>query len=143
MSEGDNDNRLLARIPGTLAYKKRQMTWFAMLISSLSGAIAGLSIWEEWQSELYIVGCVLLLFAILRWCILDCQERGQRLGRWMMLAICLIMIVGVPIHLLRTRGMLRGLAACVAFAGLFCLLLGLEWGFETLVIAITEWRQGG
>ena len=142
MNEVGYDNRLLARIPGSLAFKTRQTIWHGMLVCGLLGTVDGLASRQDAPSDLWIVEGVLLAVFALRWCDLDSKELGRRIGRWMGLTIFLIAIVGVPIHLLRTRGMRRGLVACAVFAGLLCLLMGLEWVFATCLIAIADWRHG-
>ena len=142
MSEVRYDNRLLARIPGTLAFKKRQTIWHGMLVCGLLGTVDEIASLKGAQSDFWIAEGLALAFFALRWCILDSQELGRRIGRWMLLTIFLITMVGVPIYLLRTRGMRRGLIACAVFAGLFGLLMGLEWGFATCLIAIADWRHG-
>ena len=142
MSENGYDSRLLARIPGTLAFKKRQTIWHAILVCGLIGTVDGLASREDSQSDLWLVEGILLAVFALRWCALDSEELCRRIGRWMGLTIFLIAIVGVPIHLLRTRGMRRGLVACAVFAGLLCLLIGIEWVLVNGLIAISDWRQG-
>ncbi len=142
MSDAGSDDQPLALPTASLAFKKRQTIWHGSLVCGLFGTIDALFALQDRPSDWWIAeGFAAALFA-LRWCALDSQALGRRLGRWMGLTVFLIALVGVPIYLLRTRGMWRGLVASGVFAGLVCLLAGLAWGFANCLIAISDWRHG-
>ena len=142
MADANGDEQPLARPIASLALKKRQTIWHGILVCGLFGTMDELFALKDMQSDWWIAeGFALALFA-LRWCALDSEALGRRLGRWMGLTVFLMAIVGMPIYLLRTRGLRRGLMACGVIAGLFVLVMGLAWGFANCLIAIADWRHG-
>lgn len=142
MSDSRSDDQPLALTTASLALKKRQAIWHGILVCGLFGTLEELTVFKGAHSDWwYAEGFALALFA-LRWCALDSEVLGRRLSRWMGLTILLLAIVGVPIYLLRTRGLRRGLVACGVLAGLFVLVMGLAWGFANCLIAISDWRHG-
>ncbi len=142
MADADHDEQPIASTTASLAFKKRRTIWHGMLVCGLLGTMDELAALKGANSDWWMAeGLAVALFA-LRWCALDSEDRGRRLGRGMGLAIFLIAIVGVPVYLLRTRGMRLGLVACAVFVGFLCLLFGLEWLFASGLMAISDWRHG-
>lgn len=63
-----------------------------------------------------IVGFVGLCLAI-GWCLADARQRGRRMGLPMRVALVLAFAVVFPFYLLRSRGLLRGVAAILVASG--------------------------
>lgn len=107
---------------GELQRKKRQsLIQLLALFFVLPFVEAFVSRW--WYDEKIWVGlnCLALIFPTMRWCFLDAREHNLRLGRFMQLLIIGLAAVGVPVWLLRSRG-LRGLIS-IGWLLLYCVLL--------------------
>lgn len=67
--------------------------------------------------------CITGILAVLFWCRFDAREHRCRLSKRLSAVIVLIAIVGVPIYLIKSRGMGKGIVAILLF---FLFLLSLS-----------------
>ena len=58
-----------------------------------------------------LVEVVLMAYAVYWWYVLDKRERAFRAGTFQNMAVAVFALIGLPIYFIRSRGLLRGLAA--------------------------------
>ena len=82
--------------------KKRRILQFLLAYSGLLGVIGCLHP-EENERLNFLLGLPGLLLGNM-WCYADAAERGRRIGRPTKLLLVFMFIVGLPVHLIQTRG---------------------------------------
>ena len=82
--------------------KKRRIILMLLAYSTLLGIIAVIFPDKDAPTD-FVFGLPLLILGI-SWCFTDAAERNYRMGRLMSLLLILILAIGLPIYLLRTRG---------------------------------------
>ena len=114
--------------------KAKRWRLTGLVISSIAFGVAEQLFVESHADEraFAIGGMVVGLLLIVSWCRLDARERAYTISKPLLLTIILLAGVGLPVYLLRTRGV-RGILSIV-IALLFGLLLT---ALEQVAIEIT------
>ena len=120
-----------------LRQKKRQAIFYLLAVAIVLPFFeVFVARWWHDEKIWMAINIAALMFPTLRWCFLDANERHQRLGRFMQLLIICVAALGIPVWLLRTRGV-RGFVAI----GWLLLLFALVIGANTLAeyVAVDLW----
>ena len=113
--------------------KRRRLIWMASL-SVVSGVVQQLLVDGEMGRPLQLVSALATTVLIASWCHVDARQRDFTIGRGMFLTIVFLTFLGVPIYLLRTRGV-RGIVS-ILLAVLFVVLMVV---LEEAAILVTYW----
>jgi len=110
MSDQSPESHETLEIPAVseIAEAKRSRLIGLLGISAACGVFAESHLGEFF----FFAGTIGSLLLIVSWCQLDARERGYRIPRLLMVMIVLIGVIGVPVFLIRTRGM-RGIWSCL------------------------------
>jgi hypothetical protein len=104
------------------ARKRRLLLWL-MLVAAVDAGIGPFVESNQSEKAQIAVFGFITGFSVRQWCSLDSMERHAPFGLLLGLTIVFVTVIGVPIYLLRSRG-LRGLLA-VGKAALFLVALGI------------------
>ena len=129
---------------GTIDYavKKRRIILMLLAYSAILGIIACFVPDKDAPTD-FVFGLPLLILGI-SWCFTDAAERNYRMGRLMSLLLILILGIGLPIYLLRTRGfgafkslaftllLIGGMFACMFVAAIATAYVGNAAGLLNL-----------
>lgn len=107
--------------------KSKYLVLLAMLLVSAvsGGAWALMAAGSPGERLLRLGQAAALLILVLMWCHFDSAERGRNLPKWLAILIVLVAFIGLPVYLLRSRGVFGGLVTiskAVVFLGLFSLV---------------------
>ena len=117
------DGALEAMDPIDYRLRKRWILLWLMLVTAVDAGVGPLVESSQTAKAQFAVFGLITGLLILRWCSLDSVEWNTHFGPLLGIAIVFFTIIGVPIYLLRTRG-LRGLLA-ICKAALFVIMLAI------------------
>lgn len=109
------------------ARQKRWVLGLMLLWAALAGVIAPFVASDEPVVQLLLSAPIIM--RVLKWCLIDADQRGQQVGRGMRIALIVVMLVGLVIYLLRTRG-IKGILAVIQALLFTALLLMINVAFE-------------
>lgn len=111
----------------TFAKSKRRRLIGMLTLSAAVGVVVQLSPEIRRDPGLFaFCGGLLYLMLIVSWCLLDARDRGYRIRQPLLVTIVCLAFIGVPIYLIRTRG-IRGVWSSTLAVIFFCILIAIEY----------------
>ena len=111
--------------------KRWRLIW--LLVFSIAIGVAEQVFAEDELDKLFRVGgAIPTVMLIASWCHIDARERGYAITKLLFLAIVFVTVVGLPVYLIRTRGV-RGVLSIV-IALLFAIIMVV---LEEIAIEVT------
>jgi len=99
-----------------------------LVLSTVFGAIEQLQEINDFDGTFFIIaGTIGVVMLVVSWCLLDARERGYTIPKLLLVLIVLFGAIGLPLYLIRTRGV-RGLWSSL----LALLFLGLMVIFDLI-----------
>jgi hypothetical protein len=123
-----------AEIPRAVNFanaKRWRLIW--LLVFSIAIGVAEQVFAEDELDKMFRVGgAIPSVMFIASWCHIDARERGYAIRKLLFLAIVFVTVVGLPVYLIRTRGV-RGILSIV-LALLFAVIMV---ALEEIAIEVT------
>ena len=106
-----------------------------LLLFVVMGVLEPLLVLKQADRTVTLLGGLVSIVLIFIWCQNDSYERSYRIPKSLRLLIIFVAILGVPIYLLRTRGIwgIVSIVKAVAFVGVCALLAGIAAAITYLV----------
>src|SRR5262245_36564982 len=102
--------------------KRRRLAWLLVL-----AAAAGIAtqVVADAGREIQVLEAIGIALLIASWCTIDARQRGGTIGRLQFLGIVFFTIIGLPVYLLRTRGM-HGIASILLALLFYLAMIGVQ-----------------
>lgn len=122
------------QVASKLDQAKRRTIRDGFLLVTLLSILADIVVSEDVAFGLTLLAALACSYFCLKWCLFDSQERHAQVGKFIRIVVLLIPLIGMPLFLLRTRGLRLGLIAIGKLILLATLITAIEYGIATFLI---------
>lgn len=117
------------------SFRRRKRGWLMFLsVCAIGFGILSGALRDDWEKPLLFLDAIVFVIAIVQWAYLDAAELGFHLWRYFvpLMIICPGPFLVMPVYFVKSRGWIRGLAACGLAVAFLLLQFGLDFASSYL-----------